>query len=269
MMILKNILIVAIVVLFCVLGHTQTKVIAHRGFSSIAPENTWIAFQKAIEIGADYFELDVHKTSDGAYFVIHDKSIDRTSSNGEKGTIFKMTTDEIVKVRVGYPEKFGDTFKNERIPSLKEILFLAKGKIKVCIEIKIYGIEKDVLKIIDDLDMNDEVIIFSFYYTVLAKIRQLNKEIPILLLHPKYLIDEVTIDYAQIINANAIGVNYESPVSKELVDFAHKNGIEIWKWAINDEEQIKELIDIGIDGLITDYPDKALKIIKKMATNTD
>lgn len=266
-MILKNNPILTIII-FCyaILGHSQTKVIAHRGFSGIAPENTWIAFQKAIESGADYFELDVHKTSDGAYFVIHDKTIDRTSSNGEKGAIFKMTTDEIVKVRVGYPKKFGDTYKNERIPSLKEILFLAKGKIKVCIEIKIYGIEKDVLKIIDDLDMNDEVIIFSYYYTVLAKIRQLNKEIPILLLHPKYIIDEITIDYAQIINANAIGVKSESPISKELIDFAHKNGIEIWKWVINDEKQIKELIDIGIDGLITDYPDKALKIIKEKAS---
>ncbi len=248
----------AIVTFISVITSAQTKIIAHRGFSGIAPENTLIAFQKAIESGADYFELDVHKSSDGKIFVIHDKSINRTSSDGAEGTIAEMTCKDIKKVKVGYPDKFGETYKNEKIPTLKEALKLAKGKIKVCIEIKIHGIEKEVLKIINDLKMNNKVIIFSFYDSVLVKIRQLDATIPILYLKNKA--DNTTIDYAKNINSNAIGVGYKTNITKEFLNLAHKAEIEIWKWTVNENTQMQQLINLGIDGIITNFPDKALKI---------
>jgi glycerophosphoryl diester phosphodiesterase len=237
----------------------QTKIIAHRGFSAIAPENTLIAFQKAIESGADYFELDVHQSSDGNIFVIHDKSTNRTTSNQTKGKIAQMTCKELKKVKVGYTEKFGNTYKDEKLPTLKEVLKLAKGKIKVCIEIKIYDVEEQVLKIVKDLDMEQEVILFSFYYPVLTKIRQLDAKIPILYLKDK--VNTSTINYAKLINANAIGAGYATTITKELLKFAHKNDIEIWKWTVNNETQMQKLSDIGLDGLITNHPDKALKIV--------
>jgi len=263
-MILRNNPISVVIVFFFAIQITaQTKIIAHRGASGDAPENTWIAFQKAIDSGADYFELDVHKSKDGKLYVIHDDSVDRTSSNGEKGKIYKLTSQEIDRIPVGYPKMFGDTYKNERIPTLEDILKLAKGKIKVCIEIKIFGIEKEVLKLINDLEMKEEVYIFSFYFTVLAKIRQLDKEIPILLLHSKYLVDETTIDYASVINANAIGINYDSPINKKLIALAHQHGIEVWKYTVDEENLLLELLDMGIDGVITNYPEETLKIIKE------
>jgi glycerophosphoryl diester phosphodiesterase len=247
---------VAIITFISVIASAQTKIIAHRGFSGIAPENTLIAFQKAIESGADYFELDVHKSSDGKIFVIHDKSINRTSSNDTEGTIAKMTCKDIKKVKVGYPEKFGETYKNEKIPTLKDALKLAKGKIKVCIEIKVHGIEKEVLKIINDLKMNTEVIIFSFYDSVLTKFHQLDTTIPILYLKNKA--DHTTIDYAKKINSNAIGVGYKTTITKEFLNLAHSAGIEIWKWTVNEEAQMQRLINLGVNGIITNYPDKAI-----------
>ena len=240
-----------------ILTNAQTKIIAHRGFSSVAPENTLIAFQKAIESKADYFELDVQKTKDGSIVVIHDSSVDKTSSNNIKGKISEMNYSDLDTISVGYPLKFGDEYKNEKIPTLREALELAKGKIKVCIEIKIYGVEQEVLEIINDLGVNDEVIIFSFYYPVLAKIRQLDKNIPILFLIDKA--DKMTIDYAKIIESNAIGVGYGTTVTKAYLDFAHKNNIEVWKWTVNEEVEMQQLINLGLDGLITDFPDKALK----------
>lgn len=258
---MNRIIIVAALVWLSTSIKAQTKVIAHRGFSSIAPENTLIAFQKAIDGKADYFELDVHKTKNDSIVVIHDSSVDKTSSNNTKGEIAEMNYSDLARVKVGYSKKFGDKYANEKIPTLREALELAKGKIKVCIEIKVYGAEEAILKIVDDLGVRDQVILFSFYYPVLAKIRQLDKTIPILFLISKA--DKMTIDYAKVIEANAIGVGSRTTVTAAFLDFAHQNEIEVWKWTVNEEEEMQQLIDIGLDGLITDYPDKALKKVKQ------
>lgn len=257
---MNKLVLIALLVLGSTLTNAQTKIIAHRGFSSAAPENTLAAFQKAIEIKANYFELDVHKTKDDSLVVIHDSSIDRTSSNSMKGKISEIKYNELTAFKVGYPQKFGDAYGNEKIPTLREALKFAKGKIKVCIEIKVYGVEKEVLEIVNDLEMNDEVIIFSFYYPVLAKIRKLDNDIPILYLIS--LADKMTIDYAKVIGANAIGVGYGTTITKEYLGFAHENGIEVWKWTVNKEEEMQQLIGLGLDGLITNFPEKALKMRK-------
>jgi glycerophosphoryl diester phosphodiesterase len=151
------------IVFSAILATAQTKIIAHRGFSGIAPENTIIAFQKAIESNADFIELDVHETKNDSIVVIHDSSIDRTSSNGIKGKIAELNYDELANLSVGYPSLFGDQYENQKIPTLREALEVAKGKTKVCIEIKVYGAEQEILKITKDLGVNDEVILFSFY----------------------------------------------------------------------------------------------------------
>jgi len=248
---------IIVLTLCSIMTNAQTKIIAHRGFSGMAPENTLIAFQKAIECGADYIELDIHKTKDDSIVVIHDASVDRTSSNNMKGNVAEMTYSELAAVRAGYSKKFGNKYKNEKIPALREALELARGKIKVCIEIKVYDAEKEVLKIVNDLGVNDEVIIFSFYYPVLEKIRQMDMNIPILLLVNTF--EDTIIDSAKAIRANAIGVGGGTVVAKQLPDTVHNHGMELWKWTVNDEDEMQKLFNIGIDGLITNYPDKALK----------
>lgn len=120
---LKTILILTAIETFSLMTTTaQTKIIAHRGFSGAAPENTLPAFKKAIDIGEDYLELDIHKTKNGKLVVIHDKSVQRTSSNNSHGNIDEMTLKEIKKVKVGYTEKFGLKYRNEKIPTLKKVL---------------------------------------------------------------------------------------------------------------------------------------------------
>ena len=256
MILVTRFIFIVVFVLSSMLTNAQTKIIAHRGFSGIAPENTLIAFQKAIECKADYFELDVHRTKNDSIVVIHNSSVDKTSSNNFKGEIAEMNYSDLTVVKVGYSAKFGDKYENEKIPTLREALALAKGKIKVCIEIKVYGTEKEVLKIVNDLGVKEDVIIFSFKYPVLAKIRQLDKNIPILWLINKA--DKMTLEYAKIIELNAIGVGPETTVTKEYLNFAHENGIEVWKWTVNKEDEMQRLIDLGLDGLITDFPNKAL-----------
>lgn len=243
----------------------QTKIIAHRGFSEIAPENTLAAFNKAIETGADYLELDVHATADNIIVVIHDNSVDRTASDGASGKIAKLTYDEINKIKVGFPTKFGTTYHDEKIPTLHDVLKLAKGKIKVCVEIKVLGIETEVMKIIEQTHMQNDVIIFSFSFEVLSKIRALNPTIPILYLVHHF--QKSTIDYAQLINANAIGVGSENVISSAMIEKVNQAGMKLWQWTINDPTSIKKLIDLKIDGIITDKPDVGLKLLGSKQRN--
>jgi glycerophosphoryl diester phosphodiesterase len=238
----------------------QAKVIAHRGFSGIAPENTLVSFQKAIDLGIEYIELDVHKTADDSLVVIHDYTVDRISSNGMKGKVSDMTYAQLRAVKAGYSRVFGAQYENEKIPTLREVLNLAKGRIKVCIEIKVPGIEEEVLDLVNYFAMHDDVIIFSFYGEVLLKVRQLDPAIKLL-----YLInyvDEGTIDHAKSISANAIGVNKDSRVPVELIALAHRQGVEIWVWTVDEEDDMHQLASDGIDGLITNFPDRAMKIVK-------
>jgi len=101
----------------------------------------------------------------------------------------------------------------------------------------------------------------------LAKIRKLDKNIPIL-----YLIgeaDKLTIDYAKLIEANAIGVGARTIVDKAFVNFAHSNDIELWKWTVDDDNEMQQLIDIGLDGLITNFPKKALQKLSATSNKRD
>ena len=249
---------VAILILISITNKAQTKIIAHRGFSDIAPENTLIAFQKAIEIGADYFELDVHQTKDGILVVIHDKTINRTSSNNKTGKINNLNFSELHSVRVGLSSKFGEEYNNEKIPTLKEALELAKGNIKVCVELKADKIENQVAELLNELDMIDQVIVFAFNDKSLVNIKKLNPKVKTLLL--KNHANIKTLDFVKEINADAIGVGYDTKITKEFISYAHKNNIKVFKWTVNKEQEMKELIDLQIDGIITNKPDLALKL---------
>ncbi|WP_323756966.1 glycerophosphodiester phosphodiesterase [Roseivirga sp.] len=253
----KSFLICALL-FFTTIVQAQTKVIAHRGFSGIAPENTLAAFQKAIDHQFEYYELDIHKTKDDSLVVIHDASVNRTSSNGMKGKIAEMTYEELSNVSVGYASKFEDEFKDEKIPTLREALAMSKRQIKVCVEIKVNGMEQEMIDIINDLDMKNEVIIFSFYYQALEKVRQLDKDIPIL-----YLVgsaNEGSIDMAKAIDAQAIGAGGGNPITKDYISKAHKSGIEVWRWTVDDEKTMKSLIEVGVDGIISNFPDRLVKL---------
>ncbi|MGW8122054.1 glycerophosphodiester phosphodiesterase [Roseivirga echinicomitans] len=251
-------LLICALLCFTTMINAQTKIIAHRGFSGIAPENTLAAFQKAIDHQFEYYELDIHKTKDDSLVVIHDATVNRTSSNGMKGRVADMTYEELSKVSVGYTSKFGDEFKDEKIPTLREALALSKGKIKVCVEVKVNGVEQEMLDVINDLGMKGEVIIFSFHYKALEIVRQLDKDIPILFLMGSA--NERTIESAKAIDAQAIGAGGGNPMTKEYIEKAHKSGLEVWRWTVDDEKTMKELIGIGIDGIISNFPDRLAKL---------
>ena len=137
----------------------STLIIAHRGLSSLYPENTLVAFRKAIELGVDFIELDVRLSCDGELIVIHDDTFNRTTDGD--GKVCELTLSEIKKYSAG--KWFSTSFKKERVPTLKEVFELIKKRTKLLIEIKQPGIEKKLVNLIQQYDMTDNVICGSFY----------------------------------------------------------------------------------------------------------
>lgn len=230
---------------------TERIIIAHRGASGHAPENTILSYQQALKYGAQMIELDVHETIDGELVCIHDPSVNRTT-DGE-GEIHRLTYKELLELDAG---------EGERIPLLEDVLKFAAGKIQVNIELKIIGVEKKVLKIAEQNRMLQDIMISSFFHGTLVTIRDLSDGTKTALLVDKQK-DELA-RYALDLKANAINPDHQL-VTPELVQEIHNAGLKVYPWTVNDSIIMKELFTIDVDGLITDYPDRAVDVLRHHA----
>ncbi len=245
-------------------GKFPIMVIAHRGFSGAAPENTLIAFRKGIEVGSDMIELDVHLSRDGEIVVIHDETLERTT-NG-KGRIVDHTLQELKKLDAG--SSFGPQFAGEIIPTLKEVLDLAKGRVPVNIEIKnpthgkytIAELTERVLREVNQGGMMDRVIFSSFNPAALEWIgRREPRAWGAFLFHrPWNFLRDIpgSQEYA-VLNLRNIHL------TREKVAEIKKAGKIINVYTVNTDEEMKQFVDWGVDGIITNHPDRLLKILQK------
>lgn len=238
----------------------KTLVLAHRGASKIAPENTEAAFQKAMQMGADGVELDVQLTKDKKLVVIHDERVDRTT-NGI-GYVKDLTLKEIKKLDAG--SYFSPKFAGERILTLEEALELTRNSKLINIEIKniiikYKNIEREVVSIIKKMNLESKVICSSFNHYSIAMIKQLSPEIKTGLLYVSTLYKPWI--YATTLGVEAIHPHYYS-VSSEIVNDCHDNNIKVNVWTVDDKDAIKQMISNQVDTLITNYPEIALKILK-------
>jgi glycerophosphoryl diester phosphodiesterase len=234
-------------------GKFSILVVAHRGFSGAAPENTLIAFQKAIEIGSDMIELDVHLSRDGELVVIHDETLERTT-NG-KGMVADHTLNELKKLDAG--SSFGPQFAGEIIPTLKEVLELAKGRALVNVEIKnpthkrysITELAEKTLAEVQKAGMIDKVIFSSFNPASLEWI----------LFHRPWnsLRDIPGSKEYSVLNLRNIHL------TREKIAEIKKAGKKINVYTVNPEEEIRQFVEWGVDGIITNHPDRLLKILQK------
>lgn len=238
------------------------KIIAHRGASKLAPENTIASINTALKLNPDRIEIDVQQTLDSIVVLMHDTTLNRTT-NGH-GLIKEKTFKDISKLDAG--SWFSNDFIGEKIPTLEDILKLTNGKCQLIIEIKkgndfYYDIEKHVLKSIEKQNAENWVSIHSFDYEILETIHHLN---PNIRLH-KLLVGKLK--YMPFIISNKIeAVNIdEYPYIKEYTlnyVFANKDIIHLLKshdkkvnvWTVNDSHIANELIQLGVDGIITDTP---------------
>ncbi|MDH7569578.1 MAG: glycerophosphodiester phosphodiesterase family protein, partial [Armatimonadota bacterium] len=140
------------------LARRRPVIVAHRGASGAAPENTLAAFRRALELGVPMLELDVHRSADGTIVVLHDATVDRTTDGS--GAVAQMTLNEIRRLDAGV--KKGPQFAGERIPTLAEVCALARGRAFLFVEVKAEGIADDVLRVLDEGGMTPYSIPISF-----------------------------------------------------------------------------------------------------------
>ncbi len=219
-------------------------VIGHKGANAIAPENTLMAFKKAIELKADMVEFDIYKTKDGEIVIIHDS--DTLSITGVHGLIKDMTLEEIKKLDAG---------EGEKIPTLLELIKIAKEKVCLQIEIKTSGLLEKLIKIMKEENLVNTSIVSSFAFGELVKLKKLEPKIKLGVLLSTDLVRVPQIKRKILKAADkkfySIHPNYNI-ADKEIVDFAHKNNLKVNVWTVNDKDVMERLIELGVDGIITD-----------------
>lgn len=228
---------------------------AHRGASAACPENTMAAFRKGLELGATGIETDVQMTRDGGLVLIHDESLDRTTDG--KGFVKDLTLREVLEVDAG--SWFGAAFSGERIPTLEDLLDLLQPTETILnIELKngifLYpGMEEKVIAAVREFGMSERVILSSFNHYSLAYCKSLAPDILTGILYMEGLYRPW--DYAATLRADALHANHFA-VLPEFAAEASEHGIDYHPFTVNDPERMKYLIDAGVAGIITDYPDR-------------
>lgn len=240
----------------------KTQVWAHRGASAYAPENTLEAFQLAIDMKSDGIELDVYLTVDGELAVIHDGAIDRTS-NGS-GKVTELPFAELRKYDYGYSDKFGNKYTNVKIPTLAEVYDLVyTSGITVNVELKSSGTEliKKVLECEKTMKMNKRIVYSAFYHHNLTGILEIEPNAFVAPLYGNNIIKPWC--YAHSFGAKALHPHYEDVYfNVGYVEKSHELGVRVHPWTVDDEPNLKRLIDLGVDAIITNKPDVALDLIK-------
>lgn len=240
----------------------KTLNIAHRGASGVYPENTMIAFEKAVEMLCDGIETDVQLTKDGIPVLCHDETLERTT-NG-KGRIIDHSFQELRKLDAGI--KKDKNFKGEQIPTLEELLQLVKEKgIMVNLELKnsviMYkDLETKVIEQVHRFGLQDKVILSSFNHCSMVKCKEIDNHISTGLLYDAILFKPEK--YAEYVGANALHPQFSS-VTPETVLNAHLKGIAINTWTVNREEDMENLIKMKVDGIITNFPDKLAGLLRR------
>jgi glycerophosphoryl diester phosphodiesterase len=239
----------------------RPRVFGHRGAMGYAPENTFASFERAVALGVDAIEIDVHLTADGEVVVIHDPALDRTT-DGE-GMVGEKTLAELETLDAG--AHFAPEFAGQRIPTLGEMLAWARGKCVVDVEIKggpwpYPGIEERVVDLIRRHGMVDQTIVISFEHPTVARVKALAPEIAAGTLWNCRPMDPVAV--AQAAGANAIMPMWPF-CDADTVERAHAAGLSVHPWATSEPPVIDYLIGLGVDSICSNHPDVVVQAIAR------
>lgn len=236
----------------------RTMNIGHRGAASEAPENTLIAFQKALEQGADGLELDIHLTADGEIVVCHDSTVNRTTDG--TGAIRSMTVAELKKLDAGI--RFDESFRGERIPLLSEVFELVPKHIMINIELKnTYdgAVEGKLVDLIRSSDRLDSVVVSSFRHQCLARLKALEPDLKIGILYDELYSHR---GYADLSPAPLYSVHpHFRYIQAEDIRDLREGGYEVYVYTVNNEDDMRKMIEAGVSGIITDCPAKLQKLL--------
>jgi len=230
------------------------KIFAHRGANADAPENTMAAFQLALDLGADGIELDVMLSKDHELVVIHDDTVDRTT-NGS-GSVQDLTLAELKALDAG---------NGERIPTLDEVLTRFGGKFQINIELKNYStffdsLPVDVAQLVSKHHMEDSVLISSFNPFNFPRFHRLLPNVPIgMLTFP----GKARFFAYRFFRYNALNP-YFKDVDEDLVQRYHAKGMNVNVWTVDEAADIRHMIKLGVDIIITNNPKRAMTVLESL-----
>ena len=234
-------------------------VIAHRGASGGAPENTLAAFQRAVELGAQFIETDLHLTRDARFVAIHDATLERTT-NG-RGAVQEASLAELRELDAGH--WFDRQYMGERIPTLEEILnFSREHDVVFYLEIKFdsaWGMHHALVAALQNAQNTARTVVISFDPSVLVALRRIDPSVMIGLLFEDAKTDVVK-------TAVDVGARQICPrsamVTPELVAAAHGADLHVATWTVNKADEMRNMIAAGVDGIMTDFPDRLRAVLE-------
>ena len=236
----------------------HTQVMAHRGSSKAAPENSLAAIQQAIEDRSDWVEIDVQETLDGQVVVVHDSDLMKLAKSPRK--IWETTSQEIGSIDIG--SLFEPKFSKERVPNLEEVLNLCRDRIGVIIELKYYGhdqrLEQRVVELVERTGMTRQIMIMSLKPEGIRKLRALR---------PTWkcgLLLSVAVGDLKTVEADFLAVNAKI-ASRALVQQIHSSGKQIFVWTVDEPATMSSLMNRGVDGILTNRPEIARGVIESRA----
>ena len=239
-------------------------VVAHRGASGHAPENTMAAFRRAVEMGARFIETDLHLTRDARVVAIHDPTLDRTTTG--HGLVDLMPLKEVRALDAGmwFGSRSAESFAGEHVPTLDEILRFARERdIIFFLEIKsdsTWGVEHAVVAALRDTGEAARVIILSFDPATLVSVNRLDQT-----MMTGYLCEHPSTDLVErTVRAGARQIAPRGDlVTPALIKKAHEAGLQVVTWTINEPDQMRRLIAAGVDGIMSDYPDRLVSVLSE------
>lgn len=238
----------------------RMMVMAHRGSSIQAPENTISAFDLAVAQHADYLELDVQESRDGVVVVAHDSNFRRTA--GLNRPVGSMRYADIARLDVGL--RFGRGFRGERVPTLAQVMRYYKGKVKLNIELKSAphqeNLVKSVVNLIERYGFENDCVIQSVNYSYLQQVKDLNPD-----LRCGYIMAAVLGSYENLPCADFFTIE-KSFINPSAVQKAHNLGKHMYVWTLDTRAAMEQMIDLGVDGIITNRPDLARSVLLERDT---
>ncbi len=247
---------------------SRPLVIAHRGYSQIAPENTLPAYQKALDVGADMIEADVNITRDGVLVMMHDYFLDRTINS--TGNVADHTYDEICTLDAGV--KFHTAFAGTRIPTTEATIRLAKDNgVSICFEIKggeptrACLIAEKLMRLFDKYDAYEWALISSYFSEASALAKRISPQLQVV---REWLPDDAPINFEEAMSQ--VG-ELSSPIllfdfahlTEDVVPFFHAHDVALWTWNPHMQEDLERVINMGVDGVMGDNPELAAQLVRR------
>ena len=226
-------------------------VISHAACGGHAPENTLAGAREALRLGADAIEIDVQASADAVPVLMHDLTVDR-STNGS-GEVAKLSLEQLRALDAG----------GEPVPTLAEALALTRGRALLVIEIKQPGIEERVAAVVRECDALNDVMVWSFFPQALEWMRRVEPRVPAGLLVAAEAVSRwpQMRERALRLGLQAVSVFFAG-IDEEVARDCRRSGLALYAWTADSEREIGRLIDLGIDGICTNFPDKAIALLR-------